>query len=237
MPKQQVEERIYNNTFKGVSSSSKYNACVGNNGQPDMPEYARGFMDAALCLGQIVVTDSIRCRVDEFIYPIAFNVRHSVEVWLKYFLKQLRSIRSESLLKSIQDGQTEQIVSETDMVKTHDINQFWEWFKLNSEQRDVRFVDINQRLDQYISDLGEIDPTGQTFRYPYNTESQKHLAKTPIINIVNLTTRISQLKKLTKELNYLLLELIDEYGTDTYTKSLSRAQLAYISKENNSWLK
>jgi hypothetical protein len=231
MPKLQVEGRIYNNTFKGVPNLSHYNACVGNNGQPDLPEYAGGFMDAALRLGELVIKKDIENSIDEFIYPIAFNMRHSVEVWLKYFLKQLKSIRSDKLLKPLQDGQTEIVISETDMTQTHNINVFWEWFKFNSEKRDMRFVDINQRLDEYISDIGEIDPTGQTFRYPYNTESQKHLIKTPIINLVNLTKRILELKELIKELNYLLLELNDEYNTETYTRNLSRKQLAYISTQ------
>ena len=231
MPDQQAEERIYNNTFKGIHHLSHLNACVGNNGQPDLPEYAGGFMDAALRLGELVIEKDIENSIDEFIYPIAFNIRHSVEMWLKYFLKQLTSIRSDKLLKPPQNGETEKAITDDDMTRTHNINIFWDWFKFNSQKRDLRLIELNQRMDEYITDIGEIDPTGQTFRYPYNTESQKHLVKTPVINLVNLTKRIMELKELIKELKYLLLELIDEYDTGTYTKNLSRAQLAYISRK------
>lgn len=230
MPELQAEDRIYNNTFKGVRNLSNLNACVGNNGQPDLVEYANGFMDAALRLSELVLKDHIKNHLDEFIYPICFNARHSIEIYLKLFLNQLRLIRSDTLFLPIKPNETEQQITEADLTKTHNINTFWSWFKYNSELRDNRFVEINSKLDEYINDFGEIDPTGQTFRYPFNTESIKHLVKTPIINIANLNKRLSELKTLIDELKWLVLKLIDEYELGTYTKNLSRAQIDAISQ-------
>lgn len=226
------EERIYNQTFKGGTRRlARFNACVGNNGQPDMEEYASGFFDAALFLSEAVIKDSRKYPVDLIIYPIAFNMRHGVELWLKHFLKQIKHIRSQKISKLTKDLQIQGFVTEVDMTKTHDINVFWRWFKFNSEKKDYRFKEMNHKLSEYISDIGEIDPTGQTFRYPFDTESLKHLVNTPIINIVNLNKRLVNLKGLIRELERLLSDLIEEYGTGTYTNNLAREQLHYISKK------
>lgn len=57
MPELQAEERIYNNTFKGVDHISNLNACVGNNGQPDLVEYANGFINVSLRLSKLVLKE------------------------------------------------------------------------------------------------------------------------------------------------------------------------------------
>jgi hypothetical protein len=231
MVSQQTEERVFNKTFRGIPNLSNFNACVGNNGRPDSPEYASGFLDAALSLGKTAIKLDGESSIDELIYPIAFNMRHGVEVWLKHFLQQLKSIRTNKLIEPLISGETEKIITDDDLTKTHNINVFWNWFKFNSENRDARFTDINDSLNEYITDIGEIDPTGQTFRYPYNTESQKHLVNTPVINLLNLTKRIGELKELIEELHYFVISTIEEYATKTYTKDLSRAQVAYISTQ------
>lgn len=231
MPDQTAEERIFNKTFRGLQELSHFNACVGNNGQPGSPEYAAGFLDAAFLLGEKTINHEDGTTIDLFIYPIGFNMRHGVEIWLKHFLNLLKKIRTEKLVKTTQSEETEKVISESVMTQTHDVNVFWEWFRLNSEMRDKRFLELNEKLDEYITDIGQIDPTGQTFRYPFNTESQKHLVKTPIINLVNLTHRIGELKKLLEEYEFRIEAIIDEYNTGTYTKSLSRSQLSYISKQ------
>ena len=89
----------FNNTFKGLEGVSNLNACVGNNGFPDLPHYAQGFLDAAYTLGELVTLNNIEYSVDEFIYPIAFNLRHSVELWLMHFTQYLRGIRSADLYR------------------------------------------------------------------------------------------------------------------------------------------
>lgn len=232
------EEMVYNSLFQGDEQLSHLNACVGNNGQPDIAYYADGFINAALKLGSIVCSDHFGNPVDTFIYPICFNLRHGVELWLKFFLTRLKKIRQDSLLYPQKPGETEMVVTEMDLVRTHDINVFWDWFRYNSEIRDIRFVAINERLDRFIRSIGEIDATGQTFRYPYDTESKKHLTKTPIINIANLTQKISALNTEIKELGSLIELLEHEYLTGTFTKRLSRYQIGQIANQlpdKNSW--
>lgn len=216
MPDSPVEERIFNNTFKGAQPT-RLNACVGNNGNPQQPEYAEGFIDASLSLCKLVVED-VSCLVDCYIYPIAFNMRHGVELWIKYFIIQLVPIRCEIPIDTI------------NLTATHDINILWQEFKTNAHLKDGRFKDITDRLDEYINNIGEIDPTAQTFRYPFSNESIKHLTHTPIINIRNLASRLVSLKELLDELRSLIYYLIDEYDTGSYTSKLSRAQLFEMAK-------
>ncbi len=225
------EEVVYNSLFRGDEQLSHLNACVGNNGQPDIADYADGFINAALKLGSSVCSDYFENSVDTFIYPICFNLRHGIELWLKHFLNRLKKIRQDRLLYPRKSRTTEMVITESDLVRTHDINVFWDWFRYNSEIRDVRFVDINDRLDSFINSIGEIDATGQTFRYPYDTESKKHLTKTPIINIANLTQKISVLNQKVKELGTLLELLEHEYSTGTFTKRLSRIQIGQIAEQ------
>ncbi|CAI87398.1 hypothetical protein [Pseudoalteromonas translucida] len=220
----------FNNTFKGLEGVSNLNACVGNNGFPDLPHYAQGFLDAAYTLGELVTLNNIEYSVDEFIYPIAFNLRHSVELWLMHFTQCLRGIRSADLYGICPKDGSRFRLTQKHMEKTHNIVTLWEWWLINSQERDSRLVQINEQLKEYVEDISAIDPTGQTFRYPYSTEEEKHLVKTPIINIYNLTARIGEVRILLNELNHLLKELVGEYDLCTYTKTLSRAEISLISK-------
>ncbi|RZD19671.1 hypothetical protein [Pseudoalteromonas sp. MEBiC 03485] len=220
----------FNKTFKGLEGYSHFNACVGNNGAPDLPYYADGFLDAAYKLGEMVVENYPHYSVDEFIYPIGFNLRHSIELWLMHFIKHLRKIRSDYLFKICPKNGTQQTLTQKNMEDTHSIVKLWEWWLINSQERDSRLGVISEQLKEFIEDISEIDPTGQTFRYPYSTESEKHLVKTPIINVLNLTMRIGELRTILGELNYLLKELEEEYDCGTFTKTLSRAQISTISE-------
>lgn len=220
----------FNNTFKGLEGISNLNACVGDNGFPDLPHYAQGFLEAAYTLGELVTLNNIEYSVDEFIYPIAFNLRHSVELWLMHFTQCLRGIRSADLYGICPKDGSKFRLTQKHMEKTHNIVTLWEWWLINSQERDSRLVQINEQLKEYVEDISAIDPTGQTFRYPYSTEEEKHLVKTPIINIYNLTARIGEVRILLNELNHLLKELVGEYDLCTYTKTLSRAEISLISK-------
>ncbi|KGJ92085.1 hypothetical protein [Thalassotalea sp. ND16A] len=214
----QVEERIFNETFKG-DEPTNLNACVGNNGNPQQPEYAQGFIDASISLCKLVVEDDSNHLVDHYIYPIAFNMRHGVELWIKYFIQELSHIRKELVVDTVK------------LTATHDINILWKEFKKSAHAKDISFSVVTGKLDEYINNIGEIDPTAQTFRYPFSNESIKHLTQTPIINIRNLASRLVSMKTLLEELRSLIYSLIDDYNTGSYTSKLSRSQLLEIADE------
>ena len=67
-----------NLTFRG-GEPFWANACVGENGMPNYYDYAKGFSEGAnLLIRAALSNNGCEYPVDTFIYPICFNMRHSV---------------------------------------------------------------------------------------------------------------------------------------------------------------
>ncbi len=208
----------FNNTFRGCEPSD-YNACVGVNGYPDYTEYANGFSDAALHLIDAAIEFE---KMDELIYPICFNMRHSFELRLKQFTFALSKIRDQINLDDFND------------TKLHDLSEIWCYYKKKASEVDGRIVEKLAELEPIVSDFSEVDPTGQTFRYPYCAEKKakkKHLKEVAIINVKHLKDVFSKLRNDLQEVHDLNQSLSKEYRTGTYTKKLSRYDLVNIAKK------
>ncbi|EKF9126958.1 hypothetical protein O1B10_001518 [Vibrio cholerae] len=208
-----------NKTFCG-SEPSWANACVGNNGNPGYKEYSKGFSRAArVLIDKVLEEDSIDFHIDDFIYPICFNMRHSVELRLKHSIQMLEQL-----------AKYKGCSSKFDLSGSHDIKNIWCHFKRKSEVFDSRYSEINNRIEPLILDVADIDPTGQTFRYPRDNKNIKHLTETSLINFFNLKSSFSTLEKnldLVIELNEFL---ISEYSLGSFTNALSRAQIFEVAK-------
>ena len=208
-----------NSTFRG-SEPTWANACVGNNGNPSYISYANGYSEAA----NLLIRETLKSRggkylVDYFIYPICFNMRHSVELRLKNTVLQLielSKIKSSNL--------------SFDLDTSHDLGKIWRFIKSESIKLDKRYSRFIDLLDEYITDISEIDATGQTFRYPFSNESKKHLVKTPVISIGVLYQRFIELEKHLKDLNYFNNNILEEYSMGTFTRTLSRIEILEIAK-------
>ncbi|WP_342247873.1 hypothetical protein [Pseudomonas sp. OTU2001] len=68
-----------NSTFCS-SEPTWANACVGNNGSPGYFEYSKGFSTAANLLIDQVLSRKMDLEIDDLVYPVCFNMRHSVEL-------------------------------------------------------------------------------------------------------------------------------------------------------------
>ncbi|MGL5031782.1 MAG: hypothetical protein ACRC5V_10620 [Aeromonas sp.] len=144
-----------NSTFT-FGKPSWANACVGNNGSPSYVEYAQGFSIAAnLIIDQVLSCKHYHLNVDEMVYPACFNMRHSVELRLKGAIEALQDI-----------AKIKKTTIKFDYAGSHDIGNIWSFFKEKSEAIDVRFLSINKKIESTISDIVDVDATGQTFRYP-----------------------------------------------------------------------
>lgn len=208
-----------NSTFRG-SEPTWANACVGNNGNPSYISYANGYSEAA----NLLIRETLKSRggkylVDYFIYPICFNMRHSVELRLKNTVLQLIELSKIKLAKLSFDLDT-----------SHDIGKIWNFIKHESLKLDKRYSRFIDLLDEYITDISEIDATGQTFRYPFSNKSKKHLVKTPVISIGVLYQRFSELEKHLKDLNFFNNSILEEYSMGTFTKNLSRVEILKVAK-------
>lgn len=218
----------YNTTFIG-SEPAWANACVGNNGCPGYLDYARGFSKAANLLIDAALSErGLKYSVDELVYPVCFNMRHSVELRLKGAISELIVIekcRGRDL--------------QFDLSGSHHIGNIWAFFAGKAREIDDRYEEIIRRLDNKIIDIAEVDATGQTFRYPVDVESQKHLVDVAIINFFVLKKSFKELEIVLDELHRLNRYLCDEYSWGTFTKKMSRKnlfELASLLPSRSSWV-
>jgi len=184
-----------NAAFKGWEPTWA-NACVGENGDPQIYEYACGCASAAnLLLGQVIENEEVSLYTDIYIYiyPICFNMRHAIQLFLKaavVSLAQLAKCRSS-------------VIPVFDLAGSHDLGNIWTYVKKYALNFDQRYRKLLGELDQYIVDVAEIDATGQVFKYPFDLHNKKHLTSVSVINVVVLKERRDILERLLRSLNCL----------------------------------
>lgn len=209
-----------NEKIFSFNPNCSHNACVGGNGAPHERHYINGFTKAALLLLERVLNDEPDSYADELIYPICFNIRHALELQLKQFSADLSVI-----------AKYKGVSLEVNRKKIHDINSLWRRIQELAIKLDPRFTSHLRILDPFICEIGTLDPTGQTFRYPSDTSSKQHLVESG--GIFSCKVIESQFKQMNKHLSALqrcCQELISEYSLGSHTKILSRKQLFDIAK-------
>ena len=205
-----------NKTFIG-GEPTWGNACVGNNGHPSYLEYARGYSESANLLIDTVLKKHL--TVDVFIYPICFNMRHSVELRLKGLISDLEKFK-----------EYRQKLPDFDLEGSHDLGKIWRYIKDEIIKLDKRYEVFIKELDSYIIDIAMVDSTGQVFRYPMSTENNRHLVEINTISLHILQRRFKELEILLDDLNYFNESLLEEYRYGTYTQKLSRLDILNLAK-------
>lgn len=186
---------------------------------PDYFYYAKGYSSAANLLIKAALSDhGSKYSVDLFVYPICFNMRHSVELRLKGAFEALERI-----------SEHRHPLPSFKLEGSHDIGRIWCYIKQVSIRLDERFIFFTSLLNQYILDIASVDATGQTFRYPNDSDNVKHLVEVDTINVWVLFERFTALEKLLDAFEEFCSELVEEYNLKTYTTTLSRAQLLEIA--------
>ena len=218
------------NLFQKEQDDVDYNACVGNNGWPNINTYIHGYRAATLVMLASVLK-SVNCRkdvpknandwcVDTAIYPILFSARHYIELYIK---QKVYAINQFKINKKIEDK----------LVRTHDINKLWDLLKtIVNETHDSRISEFIIAIEPYVNDFSKIDLTGETFRYPYNQDyTKKHLENMSVIGLYNFYHKFNELSKYMTNFDYLIDYLYDEYRTHTYTSRLNREDIENIAKK------
>lgn len=191
------------------------NACVGENGSSGYRDYAKGFSQASdILINTILLDKGTAYPVDSLVYPVCFNMRHSVELRLKDAILELIALAS---LKGY--------ALKFDLAGSHDIGNIWSYFSGESQKLDDRYASFIEEISGRLEDLAKVDATGQTFRYPLDTKNKKHLSDTAIINFVALKEGFTELESKLDELHYFHKYLLNEYVMGTNTKKLSRRNL------------
>lgn len=187
---------------------------------------------------------------DPMVYPIIFCARHSIELCLKWLLRQISSIKiikeNKKLFINYKTATNEaDIISYSTQLenkyeclgieiktKTHDIEKLCE---LICEYYDVD-VNIKKFFDiilPYLSDYF-IDPAGDVFRYWNDSSGEPNLESRDIrlISLDIFKDKYDIIYKKIIELFYLVIEVkIAIERTDTFTKTLSRWQLEEIARK------
>lgn len=204
-----------NSTFD-TDEDFRFNACVGNNGWVDHSTYSDGFDEAVAALYQAILSGG---TADTLIYPIVFCARHRIELFIKSQLRRVGHIRKNI---SIPDEK---------IIKTHDLAILWSLLENLTQQCDSRYAELLKPCEPVVMDFFEMDPKGETFRYPYSQDGVKHLTDQSIIGLHRFTAAYTNLTDLMRKIEILSDQLYLEYSTNTYTKSLSRNDLENLAKK------
>lgn len=210
-----------NKTFRG-SEPTWANACVGENGAPDIIDYASGFAAAAnALLDSAIATQGIELTVDTLVYPVCFTMRHAIELFLKSAAEDLIGIGEMRGVALPPFSQKE----------SHDLGVIWRYVRGHALATDERLAEVVSGLDEYVLDVAAMDASGQVFRYPFDLENRKHLTEIGIINFLVLKVRFSEVERLLLALSRMTETLVAEYRWGTFTKKLSRHQLRQLATE------
>lgn len=168
----------HNDLFRPDPGRSHLNACVGLNGGPaDFRTYADAYLRAGITL--IKSCERHEQPVDLMIYPIAYNLRHGIELYLKHFCRTLPRLWE----------------SEEHAMASHKLLDNWATVK-EYVSRDSYFslgFDAVDLVERIIKDVVEIDPSGEIFRFPYSKKHDLHLADQSLINVLVLENAIGEL--------------------------------------------
>lgn len=200
------------------------NAVVGDNGSPGYREYFKGYSKAANYLIEIVRETESDVLGDELVYPICFNMRHSIELRLKFMLSETQEISSTC---------EKCPAHRLDLTKTHSIASLWNEINLVLRKFDRRFGSLLDLIEPLVMEIGSIDNNGQIFRYPYGKDKFKHLSDYGGgINLINLKIGFQKLETIMDKLDAMFEFVLYEYRfPESYTKDFSRADLYQIACE------
>ena len=153
------------NDLFSPGASVHLNACGGWNGGPaDFGRYAKGYFTAGAMLVKCLQEQSM--DVDLVIYPLVMNYRHGVEDMLKQLAATVSFL----------------CTGKREVCFTHKLIDNWAIVRRYLPDIDVPQEDIDQ-AEATVKDLVEIDPTGETFRYPLSSKGERHLEETSLINV------------------------------------------------------
>jgi hypothetical protein len=155
-----------NDVFKGLQNEFGHlNACVGPNGGPyELYDYAKGYFDATKLM--LANCKDGRELIDLLVYPICFDFRHAIELFIKYVITDLAKVRG----------------TDHKFKTNHTLHKNWKVAKHLLEEIETSREDLSL-FEKVVSCVEEVDPNGQIFRYPENIKGSKHLQEWALVNL------------------------------------------------------
>jgi len=180
---------LVNDLFRG-SGDPDMLAAVGNNGgKYGLFDYAHGYFAATELLLAAARQQGENVAIDTLVYPVCYNFRHSVELFIKYLIDELgkASPAGQSAFKF-----------------DHDLEHNWKtartaiegcsWLSIHAQE--MAFV------EKTIQEIMEIDANGQIFRYPDSKKNPQHLKEWSIISLEVVERRVKMLYAVLREWHF-----------------------------------
>jgi hypothetical protein len=196
-----------------------YHACVGENASHDFRTYSEGYLEAAEKLLADIIDDNNLGGRDILVHPILFAIRHSIELAIKYTCKYLHD-----------NG----VYTKLGALTGHSIGSLYKCFSTASEL-DRRLAASIENLNEFVQILDSVDPDGQDFRYPIDSNSNQTLAGKRIVNLVAVRKMHSLLKSELLKLFQLIEDIHGERSLGAYinnggNSAVNRPDLERLSK-------
>ncbi|MBY5453928.1 hypothetical protein HFO91_30585 [Rhizobium leguminosarum] len=196
--------------FFTLAGDSEWNAFIGRQGS--FANYADGYIEAALDLANMILSDRRYIQRDTLVLPILYNARHSIELHLKLIIGDLVKV---GILPS-------------GHVLNHDIASHFQHL-IDCRIPDLAFRNLLSELQPFIESLARVDDDGQELRYYTNRDGDRSLKDRSLVNIGVIRDSLLVLKETLDNFKYRTDELCNEYRTGTHTKRLSRKDLFEIA--------
>lgn len=190
----------------------QWNACVGKQG--DALNYVDGYLEAAKILADAVIDQNLRGKLDTLALPILYNVRHGLELALKFALGKLVSLE----LAAPRPGAAD-----------HDIGAYWQHLQ---EQgiADRAARNLIDDIRPFVESLARIDNDGQELRYFENRRGERSLGDLAIVNLPHIRKNIAAVDEILTALIDRVVQLVQEHNTGTRTARCSRSDLREIAR-------
>jgi hypothetical protein len=191
-------------------ADTTWNACIGKQGNEE--NYLDGYIEAAIELADAVVDKKLFAKRDTLILPILYNVRHAVELVLKFIDDHL--VAAGLLPRSGRRNHN---------IKAH-------WHRLSAASLgDEKLSQTLQALKPFIDSLSRIDDDGQELRYHLNRSDGPSLSNYSLANLQVIRESLSKLSEIISVLKYRTLSFLDERDTGSFTSRCSRRDLVAIA--------
>jgi hypothetical protein len=167
-----------NDLFRG-GPNVEQNACVGDNGgRYDLFDYAHGYFTMAKKGLQAAKEIEVGVYVDTMVYPICYNFRHGIELFIKHWITRYRFALNDDAL-GFQANHSLQ--ANWDVALAAMRRYCWN----PAREGEVKLV------TKTVREFMEIDPRGMIFRYPDSIQGEQHLKEWRLINLEIIEQRVN----------------------------------------------
>lgn len=199
--------------------SDLYVACVGDNGGTDNFDIREGFKSSVEIMIKAVENGAYE---DTMIYPVVYNIRHSIELSMKIIIEYLLHIYNFRKVSFCEEDKKK--------IYTHDIEKL-DAIIQKYYSFDHRIIEKYDRVQPYLKDY-YFDKKGDVFKYESDKDGNPHLIKLGINSISYdvLKRKYNEMMSFFDDLIFEVAYLCKEYSMGTFTKHLSRENIRDIAK-------